>query len=248
MEFPLVLRIGSIGISAHVLFEASAYAVGFWVFRRTRSKGADPLDFGTRLGSIAAAIVGAAFGSWLLGWLADEQGLAGMFAGPVPIVGRKTIVGALLGGLISVETWKRFSGVTRSTGDAFVVPLCVGIVIGRLGCISAGIEDGTHGLPTGAWWGLVLGEDVARHPVRVVEMVFAAVLGLALLRYRGLREGDRFRAFMFAYLTFRLAVDFLKPGVHHFGLTAIQWACVFGLLFYLRDVPRLVRGVESRDG
>lgn len=247
MELPLVIPIGSYSLSAHVLFEAAAYAIGFWVLRRTRRQGGDPLDQDTRLGAIAAAIVGAAVGSWFLGWLADPQGLAGMFAGPVPIVGRKTIVGALLGGLLAVETWKRFAGVTRSTGDPFVVPLCVGIVIGRLGCVSAGIEDGTHGLVTDWWWGVRLGEDVARHPVRLAEIAVVVVLAFALVRFRPPREGDRFRVFLAAYLAFRLVVDAFKPGVHHLGLTAIQWACVAGLVYYARDVPRLVRAVVSRD-
>ena len=168
-----------------------------------------------------------------------------MLAADPPIVGRKTIVGALLGGLIAVETWKRFAGVTRSTGDAFVVPLCVGIVIGRLGCLSAGIADGTHGLPTTAWWGWTLGEDVPRHPVRLLEIGYALLLAVILARYRGEREGDRFRLFMVAYLAFRLGVDCLKPGIHYAGLTAIQWACVAGLAYYARDVRRLLLSLRG---
>src|SRR5207247_5394973 len=49
-----------------------------------------------------------------------------------------------------------------------------------------------------------------------------------------LREGDRFRIFLASYLAFRLAVDFIKPEPRPIllGLTAIQWACVAGLIYY----------------
>jgi hypothetical protein len=50
-----------------------------------------------------------------------------------------------------------------------------------------------------------------------------------------LREGERFALFLTAYLVWRLAVEFLKP-VEPFtlGLSAIQWACVLGLVHYAR--------------
>jgi hypothetical protein len=40
---------------------------------------------------------------------------------------------------------------------------------------------------------------------------------------------------MVAYLGFRLVIDTLKPDVRiAFGFSAIQWACVAGLLYYAR--------------
>jgi prolipoprotein diacylglyceryltransferase len=54
------------------------------------------------------------------------------------------------------------------------------------------------------------------------------------LRADVLRNGDRFRIFLASYLLFRFAVDFLKPDPPPFalGLSAIQWACLAGLLYY----------------
>src|SRR5260221_7020282 len=48
------------------------------------------------------------------------------------------------------------------------------------------------------------------------------------------QSGDRFRLFLTSYLAFRLAVDFLKPDPPPLllGLSAIQWACVAGLVYY----------------
>jgi hypothetical protein len=54
------------------------------------------------------------------------------------------------------------------------------------------------------------------------------------LALRHIAEGDRFRLFLASYLAFRLAVDFLKPDppAIALGMSAIQWACVAGLLYY----------------
>jgi len=52
--------------------------------------------------------------------------------------------------------------------------------------------------------------------------------------------GNTFKLFTASYLAFRLLVDTIKPGVALFlGLTAIQWACVFGLIYYAQWYVRL---------
>ena len=53
-------------------------------------------------------------------------------------------------------------------------------------------------------------------------------------------EGDLFRGAFVFYLVWRLAIDFVKPGVRHGPLTSIQWACVLGLLVYSWEVPRIL--------
>jgi len=65
----------------------------------------------------------------------------------------QSIVGGLLGGLIGVELAKKLTGVNRSTGGDFVMPLMVGTVIGRIGCFLAGLNDGTYGNATTLPWG-----------------------------------------------------------------------------------------------
>jgi phosphatidylglycerol:prolipoprotein diacylglycerol transferase len=58
----------------------------------------------------------------------------------------KTIVGAILMGTIAVEFAKRRVGITRRTGDLFAIPLAVGIAIGRLGCLLAGVADNSYAI------------------------------------------------------------------------------------------------------
>ncbi len=47
---------------------------------------------------------------------------------PAYLMGGKTIVGALIFGLISVELIKRYIGLRQSTGDLYAIPLALGIV------------------------------------------------------------------------------------------------------------------------
>ena len=50
-----------------------------------------------------------------------------------------------------------------------MIPLCLGIIVGRWGCLFAGLADQTFGVPTGLPWGVDLGDGVPRHPVQIYE-------------------------------------------------------------------------------
>jgi phosphatidylglycerol---prolipoprotein diacylglyceryl transferase len=69
LTFPVYLRFGGISIPPHPLFECLAYAVGFRVYVSLRKVGGDVVSGDTRWWVIAAATVGAAGGSRLLGIL-----------------------------------------------------------------------------------------------------------------------------------------------------------------------------------
>jgi prolipoprotein diacylglyceryltransferase len=180
-------------------------------------------------------MVGGALGSKALYWFEDPTALRAHWTDLTFLMGGKTIVGGLLGGLIGVEAVKRLLGEQRSTGDLLALPLAVGIAIGRIGCFLTGLPDRTYGNQTSLAWGVDFGDGVARHPTQLYEIVFLAGLAAALTRMTPRREGDLFKAFMVAYLGFRLVIDTLKPDVRiAFGFSAIQWACVAGLLYYAR--------------
>jgi phosphatidylglycerol---prolipoprotein diacylglyceryl transferase len=239
MTFPVVWTIGPVSIQAHVLFEALAYVVGFRIYLALRRRSADPIPTATRWTVIAAAIVGAALGSKLLHWLEDPA-ITWAHRGDLAfLAGGKSIVGGLLGGLAAVEIVKRRIGETRSTGDLFVLPLCAGMAIGRVGCLLAGPADHTIGGPTSLPWGVDFGDGVARHPLPAYEIVaLAAIAAWSVARER--ERGDAFKGFLALYLAFRFAVDFLKPEPRFYlGLSGIQVACVGGLLAWARHWPRV---------
>lgn len=235
----------------HLIFETLAYAVGFAIYRRDRRLYGDRLRDQQRSSVIVAAILGAALGSKLLAWAEDPADFVRHWRDWQYILGGKTIVGGLLGGTAAVEWVKARIGITRRTGDLFAIPLALGIAIGRVGCWIAGLADRTYGSPTWLPWGIDLGDGIPRHPVQLYEILFLTLLAIALARLRagGLcREGDLYRAFLIAYLGWRLCVDFLKPEPAWAGLSAIQWTCAVALAWYSRDAIALIRGREVAHG
>lgn len=227
----------------HTIFESLAYAVGFVVYRRGRRVRGDAIDESTRWTAIAAAAAGAAIGSKVLAWAENPSMTLARWRDPAYLMSGKTIVGGLIGGLVAVELTKWWIGERRSTGDLFAVPLCVGMMVGRVGCFLAGPADHTWGRATIGVLGMDGGDGVRRHCLPLYEIAFLiplAVVCQALLA-RGGRSGDVFRVFMIGYMLFRLAVESLKTDPVAGGLTSLQWACVAVLVYYAKDVPRLVR-------
>src|ERR1700682_4819285 len=109
-----------------MFFETLAYVAAFVTFLRLRRRQGDQLSDDSRWWVVCAAIVGAAIGCRLLGWL-EAINTASYATG-------KTIVGGLAGGLVAVELAKMRLKISAATGDLFVIPLIVGIAIGRIGC------------------------------------------------------------------------------------------------------------------
>ena len=247
MSFPFYLPLGPLRLHPHFVFEALAYFVGYRVYLKQRKRSGDHLSSRDRTWIVAAAICGAAIGSKLLYWLGDPALTVRRWNDVFYLMAGKTIVGGLIGGLIAVEAIKRRLGILRRTGDLFAIPLCIGIAIGRVGCFLSGLSDDTYGIATGLPWGIDFGDGIRRHPVQLYEIVWLGVLaiGLGWLARKPHREGDLFKGFMLGYFGFRLAIDFLKPGVTFAGLTSIQWACVMMLLYYCRNLPYIFMRKEA---
>ena len=235
----------------HPVMETLAYAVGFAVYRTLRTRQGDIVAEPQRWTVLAAAAVGALVGSRALG-LAEqwptviEAWRTGRMMELLLSPGGKTIVGGLLGGWLGVEIAKKASGITRRTGDLFALPLCVGIAVGRVGCLLAGLADDTYGKPTGLPWAVNLGDGVGRHPVQVYEILFLAFVGIIVTRPAHWPEGARFRVFLGSYLAWRLVIDFLKPQPLMDGMNLIQWSCLAGILVLIFDELRVWKGRHER--
>jgi len=139
------------------VLEALGCFLAFRLYLALRRRGGDPLPAERRLVLLAAATVGAALGSKLLAvaWnpfpVLAHPDLRVLMAG-------KTIVGGLLGGLVTVEAAKKWLGETTPTGDLYVFPLIVGIGVGRIGCFLTGLADDTYGVATRLPWGIDFGD------------------------------------------------------------------------------------------
>jgi prolipoprotein diacylglyceryltransferase len=260
MSFPVYIPIGPWEIHPHLLFETLSYFIGFRVYLALRRRAGDTVIVPYRWATLSCAAAGAALGARGLAWLADAQATYDLRS---LLLGGKTIVGGLVGGLIAVELVKRVMGIRRSTGDLYAPALAVAIAVGRIGCLLTGVADDTSGTPTALPWGMDLGDGVRRHPTQLYEIVVLAAMVVPLWRLAQrtmavaataaadgehpaapvgvLREGDAFKAFMVAYLGLRLVVDFAKPYPAVFlGLGVLQWACVATIVYYAPDVWRWI--------
>jgi phosphatidylglycerol---prolipoprotein diacylglyceryl transferase len=242
MEFPVYLTIGTLKIHPHPVFESIAYFISLRLaLRRFRQNPVAPANRGV---VIAGGIIGGIFGAKILAIFQHLDMLwTGAASWPMLLVGGKTIVGALLGATFGVEITKKLRKIDTATGDVFAYPLIIGIAIGRIGCFLTGLTDQTYGTPTNLPWAVDFGDRIPRHPTQLYEIVF--LLGLLLyLQYRQrkpMEQGDLFRFFMICYLGFRWAIDFIKPDFHPLlGMSAIQIACLLGLVYYRQAIRRLM--------
>ncbi|MDO7875766.1 prolipoprotein diacylglyceryl transferase [Hymenobacter sp. ASUV-10] len=237
MHFPVELTLGQARLPIHLVCEVLAYTLGYRLYTYLRARRPDRISSTQRQWIFVGAAAGALLGSRLLGLLEHPAELLHPPGGWLYYFTNKTIVGGFLGGLVGVELTKKLLGVTASSGDLMVFPILLGLSIGRLGCFFSGLSDGTFGTPTSLPWGIDFGDGIPRHPTNLYEILWLGVIALLLWlleRHRSLPDGRRFQLFLSGYLLFRLLVEFIKPApAVVLGLTAIQWACMAGLGYYI---------------
>ncbi len=237
---------------AHALFEAAAISAGAFYYRwlqRDAGVSVGALMQGARFVVLLGCLFGAAIGNKLVFWIEMPHLLPQYWNQPEVWFGGQSMVGGLLGGLIGVELAKKWTEQRESTGDAFVFPVLLALMIGRTGCFVAGLADGTFGVPTDLPWGIDFGDGVPRHPTQLYEILFAGVLWWWLAPRRALlaaESGLMFKLMLTAYLTWRLLVDAYKPVPfdYGFGLSGIRLVCIMALVFYLPLTVRQWRKVE----
>src|SRR5262245_26854931 len=160
------------GTLLHAGFDVLAWAAAalsfIWLTRHVGVRFLPSQSYG--LPYLAALMFGAGLGAVLFGtanlWLSQQQGFA------------RSIEGAVAGGILAVEIYKRSVGITGRTGARFALPFAVGVAVGRIGCFLAGLDDFTHGTPTALPWGTDFGDGVLRHPVQLYERAALAAFAL----------------------------------------------------------------------
>ncbi len=246
MTFSLALS-AQHALIAHQLLEFLGMAIGARYYLRLRRCGdGQSVLAPTHYAVLVGCLAGAALGNKLVFWVENPQLWAVYGQDWRNWLGGQSMVGGLLGGLLGVELAKWLTHQTRSTGDFFVFPLLLGLMIGRVGCFLAGLHDGTYGVPTNLPWGVDFGDGQPRHPTQLYEIIFCGLL------WRGLRlwqaalatvPGLLFKSWVVAYLLWRLLVDAIKPVPYGYpgGLSGIQWICLLALAAYLPFVWRAWR-------
>lgn len=228
--------------TVHAAFDVLAYAganAAFYVTSR-KERSSEPwstrlllslgaFGMGIVLSRVAVQLEGGIPGSW-------EAFCTGFASGG------KTIVGAMLGGVLGVKLvkiWLRRSrgdGERLSFGDGMVLPITVGLVIARTGCLLAGMDDDTYGIATTLPWGWDYGDGIARHPTQIYEIVgILAVTGtIVSLWKRFTRPGDRFKWFLLGFFALRFFIELVR--IHpdpYMGMSIYQVLCVIGAVWAL---------------
>jgi prolipoprotein diacylglyceryltransferase len=136
----------------------------------------------------------------------------------------------------------------------FTGSFVTGVVVGRWGCLFAGLPDRTYGTPTRLPWGVDLGDHVARHPVEVYESLsMAAFLAVYLWGLQRRAPWALRRSFWLMaawYGAQRFLWEFLKPYPKLLGPFNVFQLISLGLIVYGgiaigRDVAR-ERGAQGR--
>ena len=224
----------------HMVFDAAAWLGGLVLARRLYVwRLRDQVTAATGIvgaGYFAALGLGAVVGGYLAGSLVS-------LVGPAPTLSH-SIAGVLAGGIVGVEGYKLARGIRGSTGVAFTGALALGIVVGRWGCLFAGLADNTYGGPTSLPWAVDLGDGVGRHPVQVYESLSMALFlalylwGLQRRAPWAMRRG--FYVFAAWYGAQRFVWEFLKPyprlilGLDLFQLVALGLV-TYGWIWFARD-------------
>ena len=242
MDIPVEPVIFGVQLNIHLLFEYLAFFVGFRYYVYLRKRSNDTISSTNRLSIIIGAVFGAFLGSRVFGYLEYPIAISNLTE-VLQLLNSKTIMGGLFGGLLGVELSKKIIGEQRSSGDLFVYPILLAILIGRIGCFLYGTNDFTYGVETDFFLGMDLGDGIQRHPLSVYEILFLIALWV-FLRYKESQfesnQGLLFRVFMIGYFSFRFLIEFLKPNEFLIlGLSSIQYLCILCLLYYRKTIAIL---------
>jgi prolipoprotein diacylglyceryltransferase len=219
-----------------------AIGVGLWARRRFFAETSLPMSFAQYPAYMGLLWLGAVGGAFALGTLnlqlADQQA-----------VGR-SILGALLGGILVAEVYKTIHGIRGSTGGVFVLPVSVAIAVGRIGCFLGGVDEYTYGTPMSLPWAVDFGDGIGRHPVQLYESFTMAAGALAFLwlleRRPDVAVHRGFYLFAAVYGVQRFLWECFKPypvvigslNVFHLGAVVLT---VYALLMLVRRERRYAR-------
>ena len=220
----------------HFIFEWLAYLVGFSYFRYLNNKNLEVVHSRHRTLLIIAATLGALLGSRLLALSPATFSIHHFSQLLMALQGNKTIVGAILGGILAVELCKKIIGLRTKTGDLFVFPLIAGMIIGRIGCFLDGLHDGTIGSMTSLPWAVDFGDQVLRHPTSLYEIAWLLCIWVFLVAINSCypyKNGLLFQLFVMFYMMYRFFVGFIQPATVFFlGLSMIQTAALLAAVYY----------------
>lgn len=213
------LKMGATSIPTYSLFVFLAVATGIGLYSYEMRRRRSPHNFAILIAAFVGGMLGAKLPYVFQNIHLYLQGVRD----PEILFSGRTILGGLIGGTLAVKGTKHWMGIRQRNGDFMITGICVGIALGRLGCLLRGC---CYGKATSMPWGIDFGDGIPRHPTELYELIFV-LAWLVFLRGKRTEQGFYFAVFMLSYFTFRFLNEFLRTeAILAAGLTGFQYVCL----------------------
>ena len=196
------------------------------------------LQIVTLCGAIVGCKIAVLFGEFGFRWNSGEAG-AVFWSG-------RSILGALIFGLLAAEIAKKAIGYPLPPNDRFAALLPFTLAIGRVGCLLHGCCLGT---PHEGVCSITYADGIPRHPIAAYEIVFELIVGVAfvyMVRKR-IARGNLFSMFLILYGVFRFATEFVRetPKLYWGWLSGYQVLAVIAMMLGTAFI--MARSVAARN-
>jgi phosphatidylglycerol:prolipoprotein diacylglycerol transferase len=238
-----VIDILGIRFSSYTFFMVLAFVAAFICYKLTAVK-LDKENSGNRVLVIVFALLGGIVGAKLPILLYNYKYLLIYPQNINLLISGRTIIGGLIGGVVTVYLVKRHLKIQIRTGNDIAAPAALGMAVGRVGCLLGGC---CYGIISPQWAGINLGNGVYRYPTQIYEIIFDLsmfAIFLYLKKTKDLRPGILFRYLLNSYLIFRFFLEFIRdtdnllPGISYY-----QAICILCLLFINR---KIIKGIFTK--
>jgi prolipoprotein diacylglyceryltransferase len=153
----------------------------------------------------------------------------------------KSLYGALLGAYTGVNLVKRYYRIQGNYGDRYVIPLCIAVALGDIGCYVNGC---CGGLPTTSRFHILDHSGIPVYPTQIYTSVFHILCTLFFYVLYTRRKWIQlhFVIYLFLYSIYRFFIEFLRNEPRVFmGWTVYQWIAFFCTPYFAHVLYRRVR-------
>jgi len=240
---PIAFQIGTLSVHWYGIIMALAFFIGAYIAiylakYRNISKD-DILDFMIWL--IIAGIIGARIGHVISAWFYYSQNLIDILK--IWQGGLAFHTGFFFVIIAAIFFCKKRKIKFFDLADVLVIPLALGLAIGRIGNL---INQEILGKVTSLPWGMYF-NGIKRHPSQIYELI--TNLGIAsylfyLFKNKKLPSGFIFWTFVAIYSVIRFFLDFLKdwpPVIYN-----LSWAQLFSIPLFIIAIIMLIKLKNKR--
>ncbi|MBU3941127.1 MAG: prolipoprotein diacylglyceryl transferase [Nanoarchaeota archaeon] len=241
---PIAFQLGAVKVHWYGIIMALAYFIGAYLaiyLAKFKNISKDNiLDFMLYL--IPSAIIGARLGHVIANWPYYS-------INPINILklwngGLAFHTGFFLVIIVMIFYCKKRNIKFFDLADILVIPLALGLAIGRIGNL---INKEILGKVTSLPWAITI-NNIKRHPSQIYELISNLAIGsylFYLFKNKKLPSGFIFWTFVAIYSIIRFFLDFLKdwpPVIYH-----LSWAQLFSIPLFIIAVIMLYKLKTKED-